>query len=96
MPHDIDTEDKILSYQELTVKCNKMLDLLLVMVDRPTKPDEPNVYISQCMAIICMWGNMLKGYGFAEYEQDKEAMLAKVMRYKHGQPQREAMAATLH
>lgn len=96
MSHVHHTDEKILSYKELTVKCNKMLDLLLVMVDRPTKPDEPNVYISQCMAIICMWGNMLKGYEYPEYEQDKEAMLSKVMRYKHGQPNREAAAATFH
>lgn len=95
MHHDIHTDDKILSYQELTVKCNKMLDLLLVMVDKPTKADEPNIYISQCMAIICMWGNMLKGYNFPEYEQDKEAMLNKVMRYKHGKPKLE-VSATVH
>lgn len=88
-------EDKILSYKELTTKCSKMIDLLLVMVDKPKKSDEQNVYISQCMAIICMWGNMVKGYGFAEYEQDKEKMLNKVMRHKHGQPE-PAARITLH
>lgn len=68
-----------LSYAELTSKTNVMVDMLIQMAATEANVTAVEAHLTQCTALLSMWGHLVSPLGFARYPKDHELLANKIV-----------------
>jgi len=68
-----------LSYAELTSKINEMVDMLVQMAAAEADTATVEAHLTQCTALLSMWGHLVSPLGFACYPKDHELLANKIV-----------------
>lgn len=67
-----------LTYTELTKRSNEFVDMLLGFAAKEADNDSVASHLTQCTAILSMWGNLVAPFGFPSYQSDHEKLATKI------------------
>ncbi|HEY8096952.1 MAG TPA: hypothetical protein VIE65_12795 [Methylobacter sp.] len=68
-----------MSYVDLTAQISMQLDELVDMARNATKAKHAETYLTQCTALLSMWGKLVIPHKFINYRFDHEYLAKKVV-----------------
>ena len=68
-----------LSYAVLIQHTRRFIDMLVSMAEQETDREAILPHLTQCTALLSMWGNLVASHGFPSYQKDHEKLATTIV-----------------